>query len=130
MLVGLLGRELALAHELLDERVVVGQALEAAVAQAVRAAVADVGDRELVLADVGGGDASCPCRRSASSDCDSAWIRALASRTSDAQALLDAARCRRAGRPAKTSTAVPEATSPACAPPMPSATTNSGERAK
>ena len=34
MLVGLLGRQLALAHELLDQRVVVGQALELAVAEA------------------------------------------------------------------------------------------------
>ena len=33
VLLGLLRRELALAHELLDERVVVGQALELAVAQ-------------------------------------------------------------------------------------------------
>ena len=55
VLVGLLGRELALAHELLDERVVVGQALEGPVAQAVEAAVADVGDGEVVLADVGDG---------------------------------------------------------------------------
>ena len=56
MLVGLLGRELALAHELLDERVVVGQALEGPVAQAVEAAVADVGDGQVVLADVGDGE--------------------------------------------------------------------------
>jgi hypothetical protein len=53
VVVGLLRRELALAHELLDERVVVGQTLEVAVAQAVEAAVADVGDRDLVLAHVG-----------------------------------------------------------------------------
>jgi hypothetical protein len=53
MLVGLLRREAALAHELLDERVVVREALEPPVAQAVEAAVADVRDGELGLADVG-----------------------------------------------------------------------------
>ena len=56
MLVGLLGRQLALAHELLDERMVVGQALEGPVAQAVEPAVAHVGDGEVVLADVGDGE--------------------------------------------------------------------------
>ena len=42
---GLLGRELAAAHELGDERVVLGQLLELAVAQQVGARVADVADR-------------------------------------------------------------------------------------
>ena len=45
MHLGLLGRELAAAHELGDERVVVGQLLELAVAQQVGARVADVADR-------------------------------------------------------------------------------------
>ena len=38
------------AHHLVDERVVVGQALELAVAQPVGAAVADVRDRDLAVA--------------------------------------------------------------------------------
>nr|WP_230316180.1 hypothetical protein [Conexibacter sp. W3-3-2] len=54
--VRLLGRELALADELVDERVVARQPLEAAVPQQVQAAVADVRDRQLLLADVRGGD--------------------------------------------------------------------------
>ena len=37
-----------LAHELVHERVVVGQAHQLPVAQAIRAAVADMGDRDLV----------------------------------------------------------------------------------
>ncbi len=55
MLLGLLGLQPALAHQLLDERVIGRQALELAVAPAVAAAVADVGDRHVVLADVGSG---------------------------------------------------------------------------
>ena len=43
---GLLGRELAAADELGDERVVVGQLLERAVAEQVGARVADVADRD------------------------------------------------------------------------------------
>ena len=43
----LLGRELAAAHELGDERVVVGQLLELLVAQPVGARVADMADRDL-----------------------------------------------------------------------------------
>ena len=54
MLVGLLRRELPAAAHLLDERVVLGQALEVAAAQPVGARVADVRDRDLVGADVGG----------------------------------------------------------------------------
>ncbi len=54
MLDGLLGRELALADQLVDERMVVGQAQQLAVAQAVGAAVADVRDRHLLGADVDG----------------------------------------------------------------------------
>src|SRR5207342_1678526 len=52
MLLGLVLRELALAHELVDERVVLGEALEGAVAQEVGAAVAHVRERDgAVLAD-------------------------------------------------------------------------------
>ncbi len=56
MLVGLLGGELAATAHLLDERVVLGQARELLAAQPVGARVADVGDRDVVLADVGGRD--------------------------------------------------------------------------
>ena len=53
---GLLGRELALADQLVDERVVVGQAQQLPVAQAVGATVADVRDRHLLLPHVHGGE--------------------------------------------------------------------------
>jgi hypothetical protein len=56
VVVGLLGGELALALELLDQRVVVGEALEGAVAQPVGARVADMGHGDIVLADHRGGD--------------------------------------------------------------------------
>src|SRR5271170_7389057 len=60
-------------------------------------------------------------------ECDSSWMRALADCASVASA---SSGWPPSGRPAwKASTAMREATSPACAPPMPSATTNSGERA-
>src|ERR1700704_3434634 len=60
--------------------------------------------------------------------CDSSWIRAFASRVSCASAASGfAAPC---SPPSKDSTAIREATSPACAPPIPSATTNSGARAR
>ena len=53
---GLLGGEAALAHELVDERVVVGEAQQLAVTQAVGPAVAHVCDRDVLLADVHGGE--------------------------------------------------------------------------
>ncbi len=56
VLFGFGGREAALADQLVDERVVVGQAQQLPIAQAVRAAVPDVGDRDLLLADVDGGE--------------------------------------------------------------------------
>src|SRR6202041_3489781 len=49
VLLGFLGRQPALADQLVDERVVVGEAQQLAVAQAVGAAVADVRDRHLLL---------------------------------------------------------------------------------
>ena len=55
MLGGLLLGQLPAAHELVDERVVLGEALERPVAEQVRAAVADVGDRDMGVVDVGGG---------------------------------------------------------------------------
>ena len=48
MVLGLLGGELSPAHELGDQRVVVGQLLELAVAQHVCARVADVPERHAV----------------------------------------------------------------------------------
>jgi hypothetical protein len=54
--VGLLRRELPAPAHLLDERVVLGQTHELVTAQAVGTRVADVGDRDVVLADVRGRD--------------------------------------------------------------------------
>ena len=51
---GLLGGQPALADELVDERVVVGEPLQAAVTQPVGATVADVRDHDLLLADIHG----------------------------------------------------------------------------
>ena len=53
---GLLLGELAEPDEVADERVVVGQPLELAVADAIAAGVADVGHGHRLLADIGGGD--------------------------------------------------------------------------
>ena len=55
MRLGLLLGQLAAGHQLAHQRVVAGEALEPAVAQQVGARVADVRDRDLLLADVGGG---------------------------------------------------------------------------
>ena len=89
----LLGRELAAAHELGDERVVVGQLLELAVADAVGARVADVAERDVPVA-----------RRRArpSSSCPSPTVAASSSERSKTRAvrLLDQRR-RRAPRRAR-----------------------------
>ena len=53
VLLRLLLGQAALAQQLLDERVVLGHALEPAVAQQVGAAVADVGEGDLARSDVG-----------------------------------------------------------------------------
>ena len=59
---GLLRSEAALAHELLDEAVVVGDAAQLAVVHEVRARVADVADEELAAArDDAPRSAWCPC---------------------------------------------------------------------
>src|SRR5258708_7432658 len=58
---------------------------------------------------------------------ESSWIREFAERASAASASSAWVVSSRPGL--NDSTAIREATSPACAPPMPSATTNSGERA-
>src|SRR6267378_3462588 len=56
--------------------------------------------------------------------CESSWMRAFATRASAASASSGS---EEASSPSwKDSTAIREATSPACAPPIPSATTNSG----
>jgi len=55
VLLGLLLGQAALAQQLLDQRVVLGDPLELAVAQAVGAAVAHVGEGDLSAPDVGGG---------------------------------------------------------------------------
>ena len=61
---GLLGGELAAPHELGDERVVVGQLLELAVAQPVGARVADVPDRDRAVGLRGSRpSSSCPSPR-------------------------------------------------------------------
>ena len=49
MALGLLGRELAAADELGDERVVIGQLLERTVPEEVRAGVAHVADPDVVV---------------------------------------------------------------------------------
>src|ERR1700726_2803881 len=60
-------------------------------------------------------------------ECGSSWMRELAARASSASCSSGWEASPRPGW--KDSTASREATSPACAPPMPSATTNSGDRA-
>ena len=53
---GGLAGEVALAHHLADQRVVVGDLLEGLVAPQVKAAVADVGELEAVVVEQGGGE--------------------------------------------------------------------------
>ena len=76
MLGGLIAGQLALAPQLLDQRVVVGDLLELAVAEDVGAAVADVAEADLLAVDA--------ARRSASSPCPNAtcppWARSKISR--------------------------------------------------
>ena len=130
MRLGLLLGQLAAGDELADERVVAGQPDQVAVAEQVGARVADVRDDDVVVVDVRGGHASSPCRRAARRRAD--WLVDLArSPGLDqlAQRLAGGSR-RRAARARTACTASSEATSPACAPPIPSATTNSGARTK
>ena len=126
MLDGFLGREPSLAHQLVDERVVVGEPQQLPVAQAVRAAVADVRDRDVALADVDRGQGRAHARLLGVGMGELVDARVGGLRR--AGRAPPPARARRADRRWKASTASFEATSPACAPPMPSATTNSGER--
>ena len=125
VLVGLLLRQPARADELGDERVVVGELLQPAVADAVGPRVADVADRDGagLLVDERDGD-----RRPHPGG------RGIVQRAAeDAVVGVLHERARRPPRPAgprRAPRARPrrcrEASSPACAPPMPSATANSG----
>ena len=100
---------------------------ELAVAEQVGAAVADVGDRRRVRRRGRRRSASFPCPRArarrARARRSAGWPRARG-RASRSSGLPES------GRPcSNASTAIREATSPACAPPIPSATTNTGARA-
>ena len=128
MRLGLLLGQLAARDELADQRVVAREPDQVAVAQQVAARVADVGDDDRVLRHVRGGERRAHARRARLSARERSWMRAFA-----ASMMLDErarAGRRRAGRPRTSATAISDATSPACAPPIPSATTNSGARTK
>ena len=124
MALGLLGRELAAADELGDQRVVLGQLLELAVADQVGARVADVADRDVAVLDErdrhrrahprGGGVLRLPLVDAAVGLLDQVVDPLLAA------AQLGGSR-RAAPRPRGSRRA-----RPACAPPIPSATANSG----
>ena len=124
MVLRLLRRELAAADELRDERVVVGQLLELAAADAVGARVADVADRDRRVVEASATVTVVPMpepgRVLAGALVDAA-VRLLDQR---GDALLG--RRRRRSRSRSALAARREATSPACAPPMPSATAKSG----
>jgi hypothetical protein len=114
--VGLLVGQLAAAYELLDERMVAGQQLERAVAQAVGAAVTDVGQGEAFAVDVGSGQRRPHPGRT---------LVGLRQRMDLGVGLWTSAarRCsgstRAVGRPGSSAaTAICDATSPACAPPI------------
>ena len=85
MLDRLLGRKAALAHQLVDERVIVGEAQELAVTQAVRAAVADVRDRDL-SSPTYTAVSVVPMPACSAFACESSWMRALAASASAASA--------------------------------------------
>ena len=122
---GLGGRQLAAADELGDERVVVGQLLELAAAQQVGARVADVAERDACRrARRARRSSSCPCprlpRRSSRARARGGSPRWTSSATRASPPALDAGVSRSAAA------ASPEATSPAWAPPIPSAIAKSG----
>ena len=123
---GLLGRQRAAAHELAHQRVVVGELLQHAVAQQVGARVADVPEGDAPVVHQRGGDrgahAGGVAGRGARARGCGGWPRRWS-----------AAATPRSPSPGRVSvrvmasTASAEATSPALAPPMPSATTKSGD---
>ena len=121
---GLLRRELAAAHELADERVVLRQLLELAVADAVGARVADVaeGDRAARAVDERT-VIVVPMPDAAASSFERWKTRRFASWISSTTRSSP-----RSSPSASSSTAAarPDATSPAWAPPIPSATAKSG----
>ena len=121
--------ELALAPHLLDQRVVAGEPLELAAAQAVGAAVADVADRHLLglgVDDRGGDRRPHPGQRGVVAG-ELVDRRGSPPRSSPA----GPARAAPSGSSrSKASAAAFEATSPAWAPPIPSATTKIGARTK
>ena len=79
MILGLLVGDPALAAQLLDQRVVGGQHPQLAVTPHIRAAVADVGDRDVVAVDEQRRSASSPCPSGVESCWASAWMRPFAS---------------------------------------------------
>ena len=129
MVLGLLVGEPALAAKLLDQRVVGRQQLQLAVAKQVGAAVADVGEARPRRPRPAPRSASSPFPSARSRSWARRWMRALAVRGDRAQVGLGGL-ARRARRGSNDSAASREATSPAWAPPIPSATANSGGRAK
>ena len=124
---GLVGRERAAAHELADQRVVVGELLQRAVAQQVGARVADVAEGDAPVVDQRGGHrrahAGGVAGRCARDRGCGGWPRGWSGSATPRQSQPGRVSVR-----VSTSTASAEATSPALAPPMPSATTNRGER--
>ena len=115
----LLFGEAPVAHHLADQRVVVAELLQLAVAQQVGAAVADVHEVAGVALERDGGERGAHARGR------------CRSRARAKTAALAASAAASSGRPAATpaasvSAARALATSPACAPPMPSQTANSG----
>ena len=121
--------ELALAPHLLDQRVVAGEALELAAAQPVGAAVADVADRDLLVGGVddrGGDRRPHPGQRGVVVG----EVVDLAVRGLDRLPQEPLRAARRAGRGRRRRPRPCEATSPAWAPPIPSATTKIGARTK
>ncbi|CAB5036186.1 unannotated protein [freshwater metagenome] len=56
MLECLLRRQLPLPHHLLNKRVIIGQPLKRSATPAIAATITDVNERDVALADVGGGD--------------------------------------------------------------------------
>ena len=110
------GGEAALPHELLDEAVVLGDWVTAAVAEEVAAGVADVAERARVTVEQGDGGE----RRAHAPQLGVA--AALSKTAALAASTASSSAARRAKAASRASMAVALATSPARWPPMPSAT--------
>ena len=129
MLLGLLLGELAPAAHLLDERVVARQPPQLPAAEQVRAAVADVREADLVAARRARAVSVVPMPERDESVCGElvdALVRLLARRARRYASGASAA----SSPGSNASAASRDATSPACAPPIPSATAKTGARAK